>query len=363
VKCGRNCTTAVPAPFRVVRINKSRKLCYIETALRRACTNFCAKDKKQWKNFNSCCNWITDGILTMKNFNFSKKAKRVEKKQKFLNPYLREIRHLRKTIPEWESGEFFTECNVETQCSNWIRLEVMGQPLCEKYSWAIPNNRALNILASFSPLIEIGAGKGYWASLLREQDIDIVAYDKTVDEDQCWTEVKVGGPKKLASPKADGRTLFLCYPDDSQNLGLKCLNEFRGDYIIHVGELITTGTLSGYPQAPFGRTTGSDFSVALAENFHCLLSASLPRFPFSKDCITVWKRTTFVPGKSLLLQEPTAPATNSENSGKKQKKTKNSGVEDDEEEEEEEDCWASIPTNERLPINVAAPCLRYLLER
>lgn len=76
---------------------------------------------------------------------------------------------------------------------------------------------------------------------------------------------------------------------------------FGREYIIHVGELISTGTLSRASQAPFGRTTGSDFSVAFAEQFHCLLVTSLPRFPFSIDCITVWKRTIYVPGRSASL--------------------------------------------------------------
>lgn len=39
-----------------------------------------------------------------------------------------------------------------------IRVEVLGQPLSEKYAWAIPNEAALQVLSHFSPLIEIGCG-------------------------------------------------------------------------------------------------------------------------------------------------------------------------------------------------------------
>jgi hypothetical protein len=71
-----------------------------------------------------------------------------------------------------------------------------------------------------------------------------------------------------------------------------------GDYIIHVGENISSGTSFGAPQAPFGRTSSADFQVSLAETFHCLLMANLKnRFPYSCDCISVWKRTIFVKGK------------------------------------------------------------------
>jgi len=281
---------------------------------------------------------------------------------------------LRKTIPEWD--DFFSAENEEARGNNWVRLDVLGQPLCSKYAWAIPNERALNILAEFSPLIEVGCGKGYWAGLLRQMGVDIICYDKKRSSN-AWTNVEVGGPKVLRKAIAQERTLFLCYPDDSTNLAMQCLENFSGEYIIHVGELITTGTMSGQPQAPFGRTTGSDFSVALAESFHCLLVAGLPRFPFSKDCITVWKRTVFVPGKSAMLQSDSEEEEKEEVPPQKQKKgsakanqdnhsddSDDEGEDDEEAEEEEQgDSWASIPPEEMLPVDVAAPCLAHLLRR
>mmetsp|Transcript_7307 Transcript_7307/g.6553 ORF Transcript_7307/g.6553 Transcript_7307/m.6553 type:complete len:117 (+) Transcript_7307:1-351(+) len=116
---------------------------------------------------------------------------------------------------------------------------------------------------------------------------------------------------------------------------MKCLQHFKGEYIIHVGEMITTGgTLSGTPQAPFGRTTSADFQVKLAESFHCLLVAPIPRYPFSNDTISVWKRTTFVKGRE--------------------------DYEDDNEDDDGNE-WASIPDDEVLPVQRAAPCLRHLI--
>jgi hypothetical protein len=47
-------------------------------------------------------------------------------------------------------------------------------------------------------------------------------------------------------------------------------------------------------QAPWGRSTASDFQVNLAERFHNVLTAKLSGFPFGKDYITVWKRTRYV---------------------------------------------------------------------
>jgi len=79
------------------------------------------------------------------------------------NDYLRAIKRLRKTIPNWD--ELFDDDKVsdEQRLQQWIRLKVVAEPLVEQYAWAVPDDKALNILQEFSPLVELGAGKGYWA--------------------------------------------------------------------------------------------------------------------------------------------------------------------------------------------------------
>ena len=61
-----------------------------------------------------------------------------------------------------------------------MRLEILGQPLIERYAWAVPDERALSICAAFGPLVEMGSGRGYWAHLLQQRGVDILAYDKYV---------------------------------------------------------------------------------------------------------------------------------------------------------------------------------------
>ena len=96
-----------------------------------------------------------------------------------------------------------------------------------------------------------------------------------------------------------------------------CLEHFQGEYIVHVGEMIFTGTLLAPPVAPFGRTSSADFQVSLAESFHCVLMARLSlTYPISSDCISVWKRTKYV--KSRESSRPANPST----SEKVEKKSK-----------------------------------------
>jgi tetratricopeptide (TPR) repeat protein len=54
--------------------------------------------------------------------------------------------------------------------------------LVRKYSWAIPDEEALATIGSYTPLVEIGAGTGYWAALLRKRGADMIAYDSHLAE-------------------------------------------------------------------------------------------------------------------------------------------------------------------------------------
>ena len=100
--------------------------------------------------------------------------------------YLNEVNKLKKTIPNW--NRLFSKDAESKRAESWVRLSILGDPLSQKYAWAVPDTRALKILNYFSPLIEVGSGKGYWGSLLKESGTDIICIDKYQQED-CWTEV------------------------------------------------------------------------------------------------------------------------------------------------------------------------------
>jgi hypothetical protein len=188
--------------------------------------------------------------------------------------------------------------SIKQRTDDWNQFDDAWDPLRMKYAWAVPDDRALNILAEFSPLVEIGAGKGYWAALLSNMDVDIVCFDAYPEKELSWTKVHRGGPEKLRDARLADRSLFLCYPDEQESIAIECLENFKGQYIIHVGELAVVGTLGEAPQTPFGRTSSAEFQVVLLQSFHCLLVAELQvQLPFGKDCITIWKRTKYVLGR------------------------------------------------------------------
>ena len=258
------------------------------------------------------------------------------------NDYYNEVLELKKTCPLWDSGNFFSSnVNHDDRMTEWLRIRILGKVLLDKYSWAIPDTRSLNILSTFSPLIEIGAGKGYWCSLLRNMNVDVVAYDNDKDNNETFTTVLLGDEKVLKQKSNKNRNLFLCYPDENYELALKCMQYYEGQYIIHVGELFFGNKAKSSAQSPWGRSTTSDFQVLLMEEFHCVLIADCKlRFPFTSDTISVWKRTDWVEG---LIESD------------------NDNDDDNDDDNDNDNLWASIEKEDVLPVDRSIVSLTHLL--
>jgi len=224
------------------------------------------------------------------------------------NAFFIAFMQMKAALPVWKK---MFGVSVEERTRAWDQLDALWDPLRSKYAWAVPDSRALSILRQFSPLVEIGAGKGYWASLLQARGADILPYDirgcpdgwgepgAITYKNDWWTRVHKGGPAMLKKKESAGRSLFLCYPDEDESIAVQCLAHFCGEYIIHVGELqVGAGTAGGVPQAPYGRTSSGEFQRQLSARFHPLLMANLKAtLPYGRDCISVWRRTVFVPGR------------------------------------------------------------------
>jgi len=301
------------------------------------------------------------------------------------NKYLIKLNKLKQTIPCWDTM-FAPTTSEEDRDAAWSRLEVIGHSIQQEFSWACPDARALRIAAHFSPLVEIGAGKGYWSKLLKETHAcDVLCFDKYVatayKKEEMWDSVLEGGPEVLQDKRTEGRNLFLCYPDEAEAMSMPCLDNFvGGEYVIHVGELFVTGTKTGGAQSPWGRSTSSDFQVALSESFSLVLQAKLPCFPYANDYISVWKRKVFVPGRGGSGMEGGSRMHKGEGEGgggggggdeeedeeaaEEEEEDVEAEEKEEEEEEEEEfaDEWASLAAEfETPPLDVSCPAFSHLL--
>ncbi|OQS04138.1 hypothetical protein THRCLA_20960 [Thraustotheca clavata] len=165
------------------------------------------------------------------------------------------------------------------------------------YSRAIPNHEALKAIAEYSPIIEIGAGLGYWSSLLAKLKADVVAFDDlsklkwsenaaAYDEDEIietldpvippFTRVYGGGGEVLEQSSFKARTLFLCSPPKS-SMARDALRHYKGRYLIHVGEW-------------YGETGDRQFECDVMKSFSLIKRVALPNWTDTACELTIWER-------------------------------------------------------------------------
>jgi hypothetical protein len=115
--------------------------------------------------------------------------------------------------------------------------------LAQRYSYVFPDAHLVNALGELGPLVEMGAGTGYWAGQLRARGADVVAFDQAPPDGDApnryhrrtptWTHV-LQGDQTVLTEHAD-RALFLCWPPLFSSLG-DCLQFYEGDTVACIGD-------------------------------------------------------------------------------------------------------------------------------
>lgn len=168
-----------------------------------------------------------------------------------------------------------------------LDLPTRRRELAALFAWAIPDAGPLAVLARHAPLVECGAGTGYWAALLRARGVDIAASDLTPcavgnkyhgTRHRAWSDVRAASAVE-AVRGSPGRTLFLCWPPhDDDDASYAALRAYRGDALVYVG---------GGPNGPTGTVR---FHRELALNWHPAEQALLPNWPGLRDRLVVYRR-------------------------------------------------------------------------
>lgn len=158
--------------------------------------------------------------------------------------------------------------------------------LIERYAWAIPTERALAAIAALGPVLEVGAGSGYWAHLLRERGVNVIAVDHAINGDAeeypltrtgAWTRVEQGDALTVA--RHPFRTLFLSWPP-MDRMAVTALAHHRGDYVAYIGE------------GEGGCTADDEFHALLEDRYDEVASVLIPRWQAINDRLTIHRRRT-----------------------------------------------------------------------
>ena len=303
------------------------------------------------------------------------------------NPLLTAQSKFLSSLPPRTRNKFFSNEDVspEQRAEIWEQQADLGEALVDAHAWATPDQRLLKVFQYFGPIVEVGCGaNAYWSRWMSsEGGVDVVALDVSLDTGGKIADahkstkgkgskkkkdkgikkgglaIRQGGPEALSGEddiKDSGRTLFLCYPDEEDfqpeeeedededtppmSMAAACLEQFTGNTIIHVGELY--GDTLSLDQAPFGRSSSSEFQQRLSAEYHCILKMKLENnWLHVRDTLSVWKRS-----------ETCCMAFGDD--------------EDDDDDDDDEDGtdemeYKYIPPEEVLPVDVAAPCVAHLL--
>lgn len=145
-------------------------------------------------------------------------------------------------------------------------IELRDEIIC-KFGFAILTSKTVEVLRSYVPILEVGAGSGYWAYELRRVGVDVVATDPGTGKyrfDKCdinggkwkfWTSVeKINALDAIA--KYPRRSLLIVWPDYDETWAATALKAYEGNTVLYVGE----GT---------GGCTGND-------EFHNVLDKGFP---------------------------------------------------------------------------------------
>lgn len=120
----------------------------------------------------------------------------------------------------------------------------------EKYSFAIPDKHILKIIGSFSPIIEAGAGSGYWGYELAKLGYNVVCIDKYPGDaneylfSREWYPVFQGDHRLLEA--FNTYTLFVCWPPYDKPMDYEWLTAYRGKVFLYLGE--SAGNATGTAQ-------------------------------------------------------------------------------------------------------------------
>lgn len=155
--------------------------------------------------------------------------------------------------------------------------------LVHKFSWAIPTPDVIQRVSEYSPLVEIGAGTGYWASLLAVSGTRVMCFDKYLGDENPYKHTKswypvYGGDETVLQKFSPSVNLFLCWPPYDEPMAANCLKQFKGRYVVYIGES------SG------GCNASDEFFDLLNNEWLELASLDIPQWWGIHDYVWIYKR-------------------------------------------------------------------------
>ena len=146
-----------------------------------------------------------------------------------------------------------------------------------KFGWAIPNRATIQRIKTYSPILEVASGMGYWAHELRGSGADIIATDPSLmSPSKRWTEVQRFTGLEAIRAYPD-HNLLICWPEMAE-WPTDIVEAFSGEHLLYVGE-------------ERGGCTGRSSMFDVLEDRYTLLEEQpVPTFSLHNDRLFVYRR-------------------------------------------------------------------------
>jgi hypothetical protein len=171
-----------------------------------------------------------------------------------------------------------------------VQMELLKhrQDFITKYAFSIPLYPFLSIIKEYSPIVELGAGTGYWAWCLRQMGVDITAFDRLPPGEtdpwlwyegnrwfnDSWFNISEGDERVLSAYPV--HSLLLIWPEIHDPMAFRALKVYReagGRILIYIGDPGSSG--------------GKDFHDTLRE-FRKILEMEMPSWPGINERLFVY---------------------------------------------------------------------------
>lgn len=160
---------------------------------------------------------------------------------------------------------------------------LMRSVFSRRWGFSIPCGEAVEVLRALAPIVEVGAGTGYWSALLRAAGHDAIATDAQRENwgdggytpERPWPVERLTGDEAVR--KYPERDVFCSWPTDGDGWALGMAWAMRPGQRLAV--ILTPGN-----------TGTKGLRRYLVTRFAKLGEIVLPQFPDCADTLSIWRK-------------------------------------------------------------------------
>jgi hypothetical protein len=161
-------------------------------------------------------------------------------------------------------------------------LRIARKAFIAEWGFSIPCMEAIDALGRYAPIVEIGAGTGYWTALLQSAGVDAIATDKTASGDLGYG-FHAGRHAQVSEMSAEdavlhhaARTPFCSWPTQGENWALTAVSRLSPERVV----AFVGGSATGTPE----------LVRFLSKNFDLIEDVEIPQFPGCDDRLVIYRR-------------------------------------------------------------------------